>query len=218
MVYQMEKKNLASQAYDRIKKGILSLEFPPGSSLQERALAEELGVSRTPVREAVHRLSQEGWITVNSRRNIEVRSVSPVEIREVFQARWLLERDALDLIFSGDLFRQTGRHMTNMLSFMKESQNNLHDFILADQSFHAIFFQILGNSRLQRFWNSVSEEMIWLGMLAMNEKRYEAVLGEHGRVVEALIARRKRDAKDALQDHLEITEDVLIKKIETITS
>ena len=205
----MRKDNLASGVYERIKKGILSLEYPPGFLLQERNLAEELGVSRTPVREAVHRLSQEGWLRVNSRKNIQVRPVSSSDLREVFQARKILERDALELLLATGLAREAGRKMAAMAGAMNESRGSLFSFITADQSFHSVLFLVLGNSVLRKFWNAVSEEMIWLGMLAMNEKRYDDVLAEHG---------RKRAARDALLEHLENTEDILLRKIDDVSS
>ena len=191
--------------YQRIKRGILSLEYPPESLLQERNLAEELGVSRTPVREAVHRLFQ-------------VRPVSPSDLREVFQARKILERDALDLLLSTGLAREAGRKMAAMAGAMTESRGSLFSFITADQSFHSVLFLVLGNSVLRKFWNAVSEEMIWLGMLAMNEKRYDDVLEEHGKILSAVGEGKKRAAREALLEHLEKTEAVLLRKIEDIPS
>ena len=58
----MEEKSLSAQVYEKIKGGIISLKYPPGSVLKERELSESLGVSRTPVREAIQRLSQEFWL------------------------------------------------------------------------------------------------------------------------------------------------------------
>jgi DNA-binding GntR family transcriptional regulator len=218
VVYHLIKDNLASGVYERIKKGILSLEFPPEFILQERNLAEELGVSRTPVREAVHRLSQEGWLRVNARRNIQVRPVSVSDLREVFQARRILERDALELLLSTGLAREAGRKMAAMAAVMNDSRGSLFSFITADQSFHSVLFLVLGNSVLRKFWNAVSEEMIWLGMQAMNEKRYDDVLEEHGKILGAVEEGKKRAAREALLDHLEKTEDILLRKIDDVSS
>ncbi|MPL91790.1 putative D-xylose utilization operon transcriptional repressor [bioreactor metagenome] len=218
VVYHLKKDNLASGVYERIKKGILSLEFPPEFILQERNLAEELGVSRTPVREAVHRLSQEGWLRVNARRNIQVRPVSVSDLREVFQARRILERDALELLLSTGLAREAGRKMAAMAAVMNDSRGSLFSFITADQSFHSVLFLVLGNSVLRKFWNAVSEEMIWLGMQAMNEKRYDDVLEEHGKILGAVEEGKKRAAREALLDHLEKTEDILLRKIDDVSS
>ncbi len=212
----MRKENLAAGIYERIKKGILSLEFPPGSTLQERTLAEEIGVSRTPVREAVHRLAQEGWLLVNARKSVQVRSVTTADMREVFQARRLLELNALDHLISSGLYGESGRNMEHMLSVMKGSRGNLFSFISADQSFHSLLFPAAGNSRLRGFWNSVSEEMIWLGMLAMNEQRYDDVLAEHGKIVEAVVSGKKRAAKETLRNHLDNTEGILLRKFDVL--
>jgi DNA-binding GntR family transcriptional regulator len=64
----------------------------------------------------------------------------------------------------------------------------------------------------------VSEEMIWLGMQAMNEKRYDDVLEEHGKILGAVEEGKKRAAREALLDHLEKTEDILLRKIDDVSS
>ena len=214
----MKRGNLASGAYEQIKRRILSLEYLPGSILQERGLAEELGISRTPVREAIHRLSQEGWVKINSRKNIRVRYVSAADLHEVFQARRILEREAMDLLIDDGSGREAVPMMSSVLSEMNNSRGSLFSFITADQSFHSILFQVVGNSLLQRFWNTASEEMIWLGMLAMNEKRYDDVLSEHGKIMDAVKNGRKRAAREALLEHLDKTEDILLRKIDSISS
>jgi len=214
----MKRGNLASGAYEQIKRRILSLEYPPGSILQERGLAEELGISRTPVREAIHRLSQEGWLKINSRKNIRIRHVSAADLHEVFQARRILEREAMDLLLDHGSGHEAVRMMSSILSEMNNSRGSLFSFITADQSFHSILFRVVGNSLLQRFWNTASEEMIWLGMFAMNEKRYDDVLSEHGKIVDAVKNGRKRAAREALREHLDKTEDILLRKIGTISS
>ncbi|MDK2907353.1 MAG: hypothetical protein PWQ66_1314 [Petrotoga sp.] len=213
----MGKGNLASLIYDKIKERILSLEYPPDCILQERSLALEFGASRTPLREAIHRLSQEGWLIVNSRKNIKVRPVSTSNVKEVFQARRFLEIRALELIFSDNNFYIQCRHQMGILfSVMRESKGTLFSFISLDQSFHSVLFQVLNNPKIMKFWGSVSEEMIWLGMLAMDECRYDDVVKEHEQIVEAFKVGNKRLAQDALLEHLEKTERILLKKIENL--
>ena len=62
MVYQMRQTNLSSLAYDQLLQSIVSFELVPGTALQERILADQLEMSRTPVREALRRLTHEGWV------------------------------------------------------------------------------------------------------------------------------------------------------------
>ena len=66
----MREGRLAFDVYKKIKEGILSLAYPPGATLQERQIAEQFGVSRTPVREAIQCLAEEGWLVISARRYI----------------------------------------------------------------------------------------------------------------------------------------------------
>lgn len=204
---------LAFGVYAKIKKDILSLNHLPGSILQERQLAEAFGVSRTPVREAIQRLSQEGWLTVNARRNIQVRDASALNLHKLFLARRVLEEGVIDLVFSGGLDGAVVRRMKDLLDAMNKARDDLFSFITTDQSFHSTLFAVSGNEYLQKFWRSVSEDMIWFGMLAMDEKRYDDVLDEHGAIVRALEKRQKGAMKSAMQVHLDSTESILIGKI-----
>lgn len=204
---------LASGVYARIKTDILSLVHPPGAILQERQLAEKFNVSRTPVREAIQRLSQEGWLTVNARRNIQVRDASTLNLRKLFLARRVLEDDAVDLAFAGGLDGTVVRRMRDLANAMHKARDDLFTFITTDQSFHSTFFAVSGNEYLQKFWRCVSEDMIWFGMLAMDEQRYDDVLDEHGAIVGALEKGRKSAVKAAIRAHLDSTESILIGKL-----
>jgi len=71
----LEKKNLTLQVYQGIKNCMINLDYPPGSFLKEREVAEKFGVSRTPVREAFQRLHHEGWLLIGEGKKIQVRPV-----------------------------------------------------------------------------------------------------------------------------------------------
>lgn len=212
----MERENLAAVAYKKIKGGILSLQMPPGGILQERGLAEALGMSRTPVREAIHRLSHEGWLKVNSRKNVRVREVTPPDLLKIFQARRVLELGAIDLAFSGGFAGKAAERMAVMDTEMHRSGQSLFEFITSDQSFHSALFAAIDNQVLKGLWKVLSEEMIWLGMLAMDENRFDDVLREHGKILRALEQGRKTAARKAMVEHLEKTEDVLLKKFNSV--
>jgi len=81
----------ADKAYERIRASILSGAYPPGSHLKEEQIAEETGVSRTPVREALRRLSSEQLVTFVSNRGAYVTSWSPADVAEVYELRSMLE-------------------------------------------------------------------------------------------------------------------------------
>ncbi len=84
--------SLAEQAYDRLEEMLVTLALPPGESLREQALAERLGMGRTPVREAVQRLSSEGLLKVIPRKGLAVTTLDRAELVRVLEVRRVLER------------------------------------------------------------------------------------------------------------------------------
>ncbi|MEA4876973.1 MAG: GntR family transcriptional regulator [Aminobacterium sp.] len=211
----MKNKTLAQSVYQKIKTSILSLEYPPEAILQERDLAESLGVSRTPIREAIHRLSQEGWLRTHARKNIQVRSVSVEDLKEVFEVRRTLEVSMLSLVFNAKCHRHAADIMSDHISHMKNSVDNLYSFITSDQDFHSANFMAFGNFRFQKIWNAISEEMIWLGVIAMTvgEERFYRVLSDHSAFCDAVRSGQRREAKNALLRHLNDTEQLLYKRM-----
>ena len=87
----MTKKSLKVQAYNNIKEKILNCEFSPGMHLNEAVLCETFHVSRTPIRDALSRLEQEGLVTIRSKKGIVVSSLSISEVNNIFELRLLLE-------------------------------------------------------------------------------------------------------------------------------
>ena len=87
----MTKKSLKSQAYNNIKEKIISCEYSPGMLLNEEILCETFNVSRTPIRDALSRLEQEGLITIWPKKGIIVSSLSISEVNNLFELRLLLE-------------------------------------------------------------------------------------------------------------------------------
>lgn len=206
-------KSLAFDVWLRLKKEILSLAYPPGAVLQERVLAQKYGVSRTPVREALQRLAQEGWVNINARRNIQVRNASLSDMCSLFAARRALEIDAVEQIISAKISGKLTWQMNNALKGMEAARNDLYSFIVQDQEFHSIFFFALNNRYMEKFWRSVNEDMIWFGMLAMDNGRYDNVLLEHRKIVAALDGGRKTEIRSAVTEHLDITERALMDRI-----
>src|SRR5262245_27959269 len=82
---------LKERAYERLKHGLLNNDYPPGTFLSERQLAENLGMSKTPVKAALERLESEGFITVSPQQGIVVRELSVSEIADLYEIRAALE-------------------------------------------------------------------------------------------------------------------------------
>lgn len=92
-------KSLADQAYETIKQNILNLTYPPGMPLTEAKLAEELGMSRSPVRTALRMLQTDGLIVTDYYKSMTVKEITEEDINQIYQLRELIELPAFKLIF-----------------------------------------------------------------------------------------------------------------------
>ena len=196
--------NLAEQAYQELINRLISLEIQPGSRLQERQLAEALQMSRTPIREALTRLSHEGWVRINARRNIEVKDVNRTVIHEVFEVREMLELRGVERIIADDANHAAFVNLSVVHDAMSNMRADDFAYILTNQKFHAYLSTVDHNSLLYDFWKRVNLENIRLGVMAVRvqNRRKEAVLDEHREIINALIRRDLEAARSALLNHL----------------
>ncbi len=175
-----ERRNLADRVYDEIKTQIVELRLPPESVVQERSLAEALGTSRTPVREALKRLGQDGWILVQEKRKIVVRGIGMDDVREVFMLREMVELFAIRSIFSSGEPRFLAGMLIPLISNMKNHTDDSVAFIKEDMKFHTAIIACMNNRRLDEIWRKISDEVTRIAIYSLHEQRRpEAVIREH---------------------------------------
>ena len=175
-----ERRNLADRVYDEIKTQIVELRLPPESVVQERSLAEALGTSRTPVREALKRLGQDGWILVQEKRKIVVRGIGMDDVREVFMLREMVELFAIRSIFSSGEPRFLAGMLIPLISNMKNHTDDSVAFIKEDMKFHTAIITCMNNRRLDEIWRTISDEVTRIAIYSLHEQRRpEAVIREH---------------------------------------
>lgn len=199
----MEDKPLSLQVYEAIKKDIVSLKYPPGSYLRERELAESLGVSRTPVREAIQRLTQEFWIISGDGKKMQVRPVTAADVREIIQIRNIIEFSAIDWLVTEGEPRVVAGQLDSILNEMKKTTEQ-YVFTNLDLSSHSLIIKSMQNERLIRFWATIQEEVIRMGLMALRgEYRFKEVIQEHEILVNALWKKDPEEVKASMKDHLE---------------
>ena len=199
----MEDKPLSIQVYEAIKKDIVSLKYPPGSYLRERELAESLGVSRTPVREAIQRLSQEFWIISGDGKKMQVRPATAADVREIIQIRNIIEFAAIDNLVNTGEPRVVAGQLDSILSEMKKTKEQ-YLFTSIDLTSHTLIIKSMQNERILRFWYTVQEEVVRMGLMALRgEYRFEEVINEHEILVNALWKKDPFEVKEAMKNHLE---------------
>lgn len=192
-------------AYEYIKQGIISGEFKVGEFITESQIADELGMSRTPVREAVQALEQVGFLRVFPKRGAYIPPIAEHEIREVWDARQLIELHcvayATELVDSS-LCDNLKAHIAG-----QEEAARRHDattFIEHDHAFHRTLVGSAGNSVLNEFYDSLRDRQLRMGIRALlsSEERFQQVLREHRRIVTTIESGNKDEANEALRDHL----------------
>lgn len=211
----MKKPKLSEIVYKTIKEKIIANEFMPGQTLQEQDLAEMLDVSRTPVREALFQLAQDGWVDMNSQKSIVVQKVTLKDIDDIFELRALIEAYVLEEIFRNNLNRKLAGELDAVVQEMKGTLGDPRAFSLRDRRFHAAFVEILENGRLNRFWEKITEEITRIGILGTQSSVaiLASVVDEHQKLAEALWNGKHEEAALFLRQIRTKTYENLIKEI-----
>lgn len=196
------KKGLSSQIYDELKLAILELRIQPGSFLLERSIAEAAGISRTPVREALKRLEQEGWVLWQERKRAVVRGVDLEDVRDLFALRSMIEPFVVSSICARNESKHLAGELARVMNRMRGVFSDVVAFMKEDIEFHSVLVASLGNERLNRMWRNIAEESMRIAIYALHEKRrLEDVLCEHARLVDALWEQDCDRALECIKDH-----------------
>ncbi len=186
----------ADRAYVDIKRRILDNEMPAGFQILEQELAQLLDMSRTPVREAMIRLAEEGMVEIRPRHGMRVLPVSAADMREIYQILIALEASAAELVAERGLSEDQLDRLRSAVSEMNSAlvDARLADWAAADERFHRLLVEYCGNGRLQAlvgtFWDQSHRAR--MATLRLRPKPTESNT-DHAALVEA-IARRNPDA------------------------
>lgn len=188
-------------AYQKIRERILENQWSPGFQATEQQVADILGISRTPVREALMRLQQEGLVAVVPRHGMRVLPISPKDMENIYQILTSLESTAVELAANKSLTDEEIAGLADATAAMGRAlaQNDLEAWARADESFHSRLLDLCGNDMLKavvlNFWDREHRVRILtlkLRPIPTNSTR------SHMALVDAL---RKGDAKLARKLH-----------------
>lgn len=195
---------LSRRVYQSILSAILGGQIAPGEVVNEIRLAQELGVSRTPVHTAIRELVKDGLITQESNRRPVVARFSRDDIREVFEMRSLLESEAARL--AADLLdRATLKSLYDAADAMQAlagADNALDLWADFDDQFHLAIAQFCGSRRLSEDISRYRLLLHGLNRLRMSAKLIPQALEEHRKILKALAARDGTASRAAMQAHL----------------
>jgi GntR family transcriptional regulator, rspAB operon transcriptional repressor len=190
-------------AYEHFKRQILTGGLAPGVELREGALTESTGFGRTPVREALRRLVQEGFVEVRPRQGYRVSVVTLTSVRDLFEMRLLLEPAAAELAATRASQEELAAlHELAHESFVPGDPDSYERFLEHNREFHVRVARAAGNERLATTLRVLLEEMQRLFFISLSGNAPELV-HEHHELHDALLARDAVRARRVVIDQIE---------------
>lgn len=207
---------LRDVVFQTLRQAILKGELEPGERLMEIHLAQKLGVSRTPVREAIRKLELEGLVIMIPRKGAIVADITLSDLQDVLEVRLALEELAV---------RQACRNyaeeqMTRLKKASDEFKRILYGtdviaYAEADEEFHAVIYEMTGNRKLVQILNNLREQMYRYRMEYLKDKLSHAQLvREHEEIVHALEERDEAKAVEIIVLHVERQKQYMIHRLE----
>lgn len=192
------------RAYAWIKEAILRRNVAPGEFLIETELSKMLGVSRTPIREALQALEAEGLIRLIPRKGALVTDISLQDLEEVFELRIMIEQFALEKLIRTRNFSCLERMKEKLeLQRLFAEENKPVEFIAVDREFHLCYIKATDNHRVYRFYDGLRDELMRLGIEAIQTPgRMAEVLDEHQAIVDSFDRGLLHEAREAVTKHL----------------
>jgi DNA-binding GntR family transcriptional regulator len=204
-------------ALAHLKGKILNNDYPPNARVLQGTIANELKLSRTPIREAIMRLEQEGLVRIVPRHGIEILSLSPDDTREIYELLACLEPKAVALLASRRPTPDQIEPLVDACAAM-EAALEIDDRLAwahADERFHRCLAELSGNSRLRAaimgFWEQSHRARMFT--LRLRPKPVESTR-EHRAVVEAILAGDADGAERLYRLHRERAQRVILEIVE----
>lgn len=197
--------NAQAKAYEAIKQQILRGDLPPNSRLKALDIAETLGISRTPVREALGRLEQEGLVASESGWGYIVRAMNFAEVMDLYKVREVLEvESALEAIPRIDdaVLHTLEKILADAEAFAKRGRPI--DLLAATRKFHATVAAATGNRILQQMLSMISDRIQILGamVLRQDQRRPGEIIKENAAILMALRQKDPVEAEGAVRAHV----------------
>lgn len=195
---------LRDVVFNTLRQAILKGELEPGERLMEIQLAERLGVSRTPIREAIRKLELEGLVAMVPRKGAEVAKITEKDLHDVLEVRCVLEGLAVELACKKILPEQVGALKANLKEFKKAIHGkDITALAEKDVEFHDIIFSATKNERLVQLLNNLREQMYRYRIEYLKDpKTHEQLLGEHESIIKDLEKGNIEEAKAHISSHI----------------
>lgn len=203
----MKKESLKQQAYNWIKNKIIMCEYAPNELLNEEQLKEEIGASRTPIRDALSRLEQEKLVHILPKKGIIVAPLSIRDINAVYEARMIVEPYAIEY-YGERIEKETYENYRDIFvrnyQAITEGSTELKELYELDDRFHIEFVHAMENEYFSNMYEQIYNQNVRLRILSgvKDIERMKHTQQEHGKITEFCLKEEWKQAADAMREHL----------------
>lgn len=207
---------LRDVVFNTLRRAIITGEFAPGERLMEISLANRLGVSRTPVREAIRKLELEGLVIMIPRKGAQVAKITEKSLRDVIEIRCVLEEFAASL--ACERITEEGKEKLKQAhwQFVEAVRtNDIINIVEKDENFHDVIFQAACNDRLITIINNLREQFYRYRMEYVKDiEQHSVLVTEHERLLHAIFNQDSETAKQIMRTHLTNQQKGVIQAIQ----
>jgi len=209
---------LRDVVFRTLRRQILMGELKPGERLMEVKLTKKLGVSRTPIREAIHMLEIEGLAITVPRRGASVAEITEKDLQDVLEVRCALEELAVELACT----RITEEELFGLKEAAKNFETatksgNITDMAEKDVNFHNIIFHSTKNKRLMQMVGNLSERMYRYRLEYLkNAGMHERLCEEHEKIIKCLEENKIEEARSSIKEHITNQVEAVSREIKTV--
>ena len=206
---------LRDVVFNTLRRAILKGELKPGERLMEITLADQLGVSRTPIREAIRKLELEGLVVMAPRKGAKVASITERDLNDVLEVRKGMEVLAISLACKRITGEELEKLETIEQSFQKLIESgNLTELAEMDVKFHDTIYQATNNQRLVQLLNNLREQMYRYRMEYLKDIAVRRTLAEeHKAICRALRERDEQQAEEYVSIHIDNQQKAIIRSL-----
>lgn len=206
---------LRDVVFNTLRQAILTGELKPGERLMEIHLANKLGVSRTPIREAIRKLELEGLVTMIPRRGAEVAQITEKSMNDVLEVRRALDALCVELACERITEEDLGRLKQACEAFEAAVRTkDIKKVAKADVELHDIIVQATGNQRLIQLINNLSEQMYRYRFEYIKDiGQHQRLIDEHRMIYESIVKKDKEAASQAAHVHIDNQKKAIISQI-----
>lgn len=196
---------LRDVVFNTLRQAILRGELKPGERLMEIQLANKLGVSRTPIREAIRKLELEGLVLMIPRKGAEVADITEKSLMDVLEVRRALEELSVQLTcerITEEEIRELGQAAENFKKTLKSK--DITEIAEADVRFHDVIYMATKNQKLIQLLNNLHEQMYRYRIEYLkNEEVYPKLIKEHEEIIDRITKREKEAAAQIVCQHID---------------